>query len=647
MSLQNSLFDDVPDLGPELGVGKAITYNDDWRPEDPPDLSQTPEIVLNVETTGLRWWAGDRPIAISIYANERSWYLPFGHRGNGNLDEEAVKRWAKEQLRGKYIRNINSRFDNHQMYAWGVDLEAQGNRWSDVGHYAALLDDHRLRMNLDSLIVDYLHETPMQRLDESRMASYTAGMAQARARYNVEAVHRLTQVMWPMLDEQELQKVRELEDKVIYVVCEMERNGTRIDQDKLAQWIVETQKRFQKDVMDLYRMTGLKVDPGVNKDIVKLFKHCNIAITEFTATGGASFTDEVIKAHAHPAIKLLRHARKMASLHSKLKKYSEAISSDGILRYALHQLRAAKSEGDDAGETGTVTGRFTSTEIARGEGTNIQQVMKPEKQFLIFGNDEFFIRDLHIPEPGQLHMSSDAEQIQYRLFANEAKNPEVLAAYAKDPWSSFHRITLEKLRKQKPDLPYRRCKDVNFAKMFAAGPSKLALMLDFITKAQYEELKAARANRYHPLLKSTLEILKIYDKEMPEVDELLRKASKLAEDRGYIKTILGRRMRFPHGYRLHKALNGRIQGSEADIVKTKAVELHEARKYTGLRLQFQVHDEFDGCVPDEEAAKKVSEILNAQSFNLTVPILWGMKTGVTWGDCSRDEIEKMKKEAHR
>jgi DNA polymerase I-like protein with 3'-5' exonuclease and polymerase domains len=172
-------------------------------------------------------------------------------------------------------------------------------------------------------------------------------------------------------------------------------------------------------------------------------------------------------------------------------------------------------------------------------------------------------------------------------------------------------------------------------------------MLDFITKAQYEELKAARANRYHPLLKSTLEILKIYDKEMPEVDELLRKASKLAEDRGYIKTILGRRMRFPHGYRLHKALNGRIQGSEADIVKTKAVELHEARKYTGLRLQFQVHDEFDGCVPDEEAAKKVSEILNAQSFNLTVPILWGMKTGVTWGDCSRDEIEKMKKEAHR
>lgn len=640
----NQLFDLFPDFIPEENVGRSASYSDDWRPEAPPELSGVNDVIVNFETSGLRWWAGDRPIAVSIYAKGRSWYLPFRHRGAGNLDEEVVKRWARTELRGKTITNINTRFDNHMAYVWGVDFEAQGNHLSDVGHYAALLDDHRLQMNLDSIIRDYLHETPMQRLDESKMTTYTAGMAQARARYNVEAVHRLKEVMWPMLDEQGLQTVRALEDEVIYVVCEMERNGTRINQDLLAVWIVETKKRFHKAVMDLYKMTGLKVDPGNHKDKVKLFKYCNIPITEFTATGNASFTDEVIKAQTHPAIKLLRHANKMSSIHSKLEKYARAISTDGILRYALHQLRSAKSDGDEGGETGTVTGRFTSTEIVRGEGTNIQQVMKPEKQLLTNGSEEFFIRDLHIPEPGMLHMSSDAEQIQYRLFAHEANNPEVMAAYAKDPWSSFHRITLEKLRKQKPDLPYRRCKDVNFAKMFAAGPSKLALMLDFITKSQYEELKAAKANRYHPLLKSTLEILKIYDKEMPEVDELLKKASSLAETRGYIKTILGRRMRFPNGYRLHKALNGRIQGSEADIVKTKAVELHKARNYTGLRLQFQVHDEFDGCVPDEASAQRVSEVLNAQSFDLRVPILWGMKTGITWGACSADEIAKLKKE---
>lgn len=335
----------------------------------------------------------------------------------------------------------------------------------------------------------------------------------------------------------------------------------------------------------------------------------------------------------------------MASINSKLMKYQRCISSDGILRYALHQLRSAKSEDQGAGETGTVTGRFTSTEIVDGEGTNIQQVMKPEKQFHSFG-DEYFIRDLHVPPPGMLWFSSDAEQIQYRLFAHEANNPKINQLYKENPWASFHRMTLGMFRQHKPDLAYGRCKDVNFAKMFAAGPTKMALMMNFITKAQYEELKAAKVNRYHPMLEGVLEILKIYDKEMPEVDVLLKKAEGLARERGYIKTIMGRRMRFPNGYRLHKAFNGRIQGSEADIVKTKAVELHRNRKATGLQLCFQVHDEFDGNIPDKECAKRAGDLLNHQSFpQLRIPILWGVKTGTSWGDCAREELAKLREEA--
>ena len=160
-----------------------------------------------------------------------------------------------------------------------------------------------------------------------------------------------------------------------------------------------------------------------------------------------------------------------------------------------------------------------------------------------------------------------------------------------------------------------------------------------------------KANRFHPLLASTLEILKIYDQALPEVSGLLKTASNLAETRGYIKTIMGRRLRFPAGHdgkrmRLHKAFNGRIQGSEADIVKTKAVELHKNRNYTGMTLRMQVHDEFDGDVHDKEGEKRVGEVLNRQSFpKLRVPILWGVKTGTSWGACSADELKKLREEA--
>jgi DNA polymerase I-like protein with 3'-5' exonuclease and polymerase domains len=396
-------------------------------------------------------------------------------------------------------------------------------------------------------------------------------------------------------------------------------------------------------LMDLFKASGLKINPNSSPDIAKLFRKLGLPITEYTATEQASFTDSVIKSVDHPTVKLLRHVKKLGSIITKLTKYKKAISTGGVMRYALHQLRAAKSDGDEGGETGTVTGRFTSTQIVEGVGLNIQQVMKPEKQFLTFG-DEFFIRELHIPSVGYQHLSTDAEQIQYRLFAHDANNPKIIQAYQENPWMSFHKKTQAMFQVYIPDLPYKNTKDCNFAKLFAAGPSKLGLMLGHITVRQFNELKAQKANRYHPYLKKTLEILKIYDQELPEVAQLLKDSSELAETRGFIKTILGRRIRFPNGHRLHKAFNGRIQGSEADIVKTKAVELHNARKDTGLVLRFQVHDEFNGDIQDDEGARKVAEILNFQTFEfLRVPILWGTKVGSSWGACAKDELDSLRK----
>lgn len=620
--------------------------NDTWRPDPPPSLTGVHEICLNVEASGLKWFEGDLPIAISIHTGSRSYYLPWGHSGAGNLDEAVVKEWARRELRGKRITNINTRFDIHMMREWGVDLEAQDNEVSDVGHYVALLDNNRLHMNLDSLVRDYLGEEPMARLDESKMTSYTAGLAAPRAMYNVDVVYRLKQKLWPMLDKNDLQRVRALEDKVIYVVCEMEKNGTLINHELLEQWIAESLKKYHQALMDIYKQTGLKVNPNSAPDVAKLYRHFNIHISELTATGRPSFTDEVLKHEKHPAVKLVRHAKKLGSLHSKLQKYRDSVDSHGILRYALHQLRAAKSEGDDGGESGTINGRFTSTAIADGVGINIQQVLKPEKQLLSFG-DEFFIRDLHIPAKGTLFLSADAEQIQYRLAAGKAGNPRVLAEYAEDPWKSFHKMVWRILKETKPDLTYKRTKDVNFAKLFAAGVTKIALMLEFITKREFEEFRNNKIPRTHPKLAKTVEILKVYKKEFPEIDQMIREASEEAKELGYVTSLLGRRMSFEDGKRLHKALNSIIMASEADIVKTKIVELHEVAKSIGYLERFQVHDEVDGDAADESTAEAVGKLLNTQSFpELKIPILWGVKTGTSWGDCAGDELAKLRGEMH-
>jgi len=633
-------------------TGHFTVPNDDWRPSAPPCLNGIQEIKLDCETTGLRWWEDDRPIGIGICLPDGSTqYLPWGHRGGGNLDEAVVKRWAQTELRGKHIVNLNTRFDVHMLREWGVDLEAQGCTVSDVGHYAALLDDHRLRSSLESLCSDFLPETERKvkiingvEIDPTRMGSYSAGTIAVRAEADVRQVHLLKQVLWPKLDVEDLQRVRQLEDDVIYVVCEMEKNGAIIDHELLEKWIKETATELQRCLLAIVKIVGFQVNPESSKDQEKLFRHLKIPFTEFTETGRPSFTDNVIKQLDHPVIKLMRRAKKIFNIRSKyLLKYQKAVDSHGILRYALHQLRAIRNEGDDERDTGTISGRFSSTELVPGVGVNIQQVMKAEKQIITHG-DEFLIRQLHISETG-LFFSADAKQIEYRLFANEICSPRILKAYEENPDLSFHKMIHKMLLPYKSNLTYKRAKDLSFATIYGAGLTKIALMLEFINSKEFLELREQKATGLHPKLAQVAEIRKIYNREIPEAAALLRRYSAIAEQQEYITTILGRRMRFINGIRSYKALNGRIQGSAADIMKAKLIELHKTRLQTGLKLRFTVHDECDGDIPNQEAANIVATILDNQDFSfLKVPIRWDVKTGINWLDCSRIDIEETRKQ---
>jgi DNA polymerase-1 len=624
-----------------MNLFDIIEMPEAYTPPEPPSLDGIRDLELDLETNGLKWWEKDRPIGIGIARpGLKTCYLPFGHIGTGgNLDEMTVRRWAQRELRGKRITNLNTRFDIHMLREWGVDLEAQGCEVSDVGHYAALLDDHRQRFSLQALVEDMLPDEKKvthvfgRKLDATRMAHYHPSVVAERAEGDVRQVQKLKELMWPKLDEEDLQRVRSLEDEVIYVVCEMEKNGALIHEEKLAAWEKASEQELHAAIRSLRDMAGFPVNPNSANDMKRLFEKLRIPFTEFTATGQPSFTSAVLQMHIErPEIALCERIGKLTDLRSKyLAKYTNVRDSNGILRYALHQLRAERGEG---GTAGTVSGRFSSTAVTPDVGINIQQVMKAAKQIKTYG-DKYLIRELFIPPPGRLFLSADAKQIEYRMFASYANNPKIIAAYKENPDISFH-VFMWELIKPYADLPYRKQKDLNFAKLYAAGIVKMAYMLEMITAQQFRELQAEQARRDHPLLAEARAVDDIYNREVPEVKPLLARASKLAETRGYVRTILGRRMRFPGGRRLHKALNGIIQGGAADINKRKLVELHKAirAEEIDMTLRMTIHDEVDGDVPDENEAKKVQELLDHQSFpELKVPILWDVGTGENWKAC--------------
>lgn len=632
-------------------LNRAFSFHvapEGWKPDElPTNLPDT--LGYDTETDGLRWFRGDRPIGLSIYHPDLGKrYFPWGHIGGGNIPEEQVKRWAQTELKGKTLIGLNTKFDIHMTREWGVNLEAQGCRPTDVSHYAALLDDQRLKFSLDALTKDYLgREKVGKDLDTKRMADYHAAEVAARAGQDAQDVWDLREKMWPLLDAEGLQVVRQLEDDIIYAVCEMERNGAPIDVPLLDKWVVDSEQEMLRLLWKVSREVGFSVNPDSTKDMERLFEALGIPITTRTAKGRGSFTDAVLKALDHPVLQMLRKAGKLASLRSKyLVPYQKQVrENNGILRYNFHQLRS-----DDAG---TVSGRFSSTD------TNVQQVMGVDRWIESFGSEDYIIRKLFIPLMGRLWLSADAKQIEYRGFAHYANSPKINKAYEDNPDLSFHKYTHEQvLRPRIPSLIYKKAKDLNFAYIYGAGLIKRAIMMGYITEAQGNEIRMdvlrqrkldnSYRQEHHPLLKETVEIGRIYDAEIPEVKPLLERAKTLAEQRGYVKTILGRRSRFPFitvdspwgpkkvRVRVHKALNAIIQGTAADINKIKLKELHEARNYTGFTMRMTVHDEVCGDVPNEEAANKVAHILNYQSVDTRVPILWDTGVGPNWADVDKE-----------
>lgn len=611
------------------GAAMPASYAD-WRPDEPPSLDGVEEVALNFATDGLEWHAGHRPVGVTVSTldGRLTRFMPFRFAG-GNLDEEVVRRWARQELRNKRIVNSKTKFDVHMAREWGVDLEAQGCTFSDVQHTAALLDDHRKRFSIDVLLADYLPEEPaLQRVDERRHHEHHAAEAAERERFTAQAVGRLLQVMRPMLKEQELEEVQAIEDAVIPAVVEMERNGALIDVELLERSRREIRVAYEALMWEVSKQAGFSFEHTA-KGWERLLTHLGLPVP-------ASFSEQKLAQIDHPLVRLGQRASQHASLLSKVyDAYPQAIDGNGILRFDVKQLAS-----DDGG---TVSGRFAIGYV--------QQVPNHDNHTAAFG-DLWYPRRLFISATGEL-LEADAAQIEFRFLAHYAGNKEILAAYAKDPKASWHKLTWEMIKRYKPNQLYTHQKSFNFARQYGAKSVKLAVMMGFITEEEGNEIRSAK--RWNdPRLATIQEIEAAYRRMLPEGDVLLDQASHLAmpecndwcnknessrrmhrlfQHRGYVRTIKGRRSRFRRHDKFYIGLNRIIQGGGADVMKIKLAELHKARKHTGLLMRLTIHDAVIGDVQQPETFERVEEILNAQSVPLKVPILWELGRGRTWADC--------------
>ena len=143
-----------------------------------------------------------------------------------------------------------------------------------------------------------------------------------------------------------------------------------------------------------------------------------------------------------------------------------------------------------------------------------------------------------------------------------------------------------------------------------------------------------------------------YHAKVPFIRGLQDQCARVAIDRGYIRTLAGRRCRFDYwenkfdkslplpleeakekyGNNIkrsytYKALNRLIQGSAADMTKLAMLGLWEE----GIVPHLQVHDEVDISIENSEQAQKVSRIME-NCVELAVPLVVDIELGRSWGE---------------
>jgi DNA polymerase I-like protein with 3'-5' exonuclease and polymerase domains len=633
-------------------------------PTEYPDLRSANEIAIDLETrdpnlkeTGSGAIAGDgEVVGIAVAVDGYKGYFPIAHGEGPNMDRKKTLEWFKDVCESPATKIFhNAMYD----VCWIKNLGIKINGLIiDTMIAASLIDENRFSFTLNTLSWHHLGEGKSEarlieaaksrgldpKADMWRLPAMEVGAyAEKDAEITLKLWHKLKKV----IVEDSLQDIFNLETDLFPCLVDMRHLGVRVDIEKASQLKIALAAKEENLLQQIKIETGVDTQIWAAASIAKVFEKLNLPYSRTEKTDSPSFTKNFITNHDNPVVNMIAEARKINKVRTTFIDTILKHEHKGRIHADINQIRS-----DDGG---TVTGRFSYS------NPNLQQIpaRDPETGPLL--------RSLFIPEEGCKWGTFDYSQQEPRLVAHYALKfslPSVNAiadSYETDPSTDFHKIVAEMAH-----IPRSQAKTINLGLFYGMGKAKLQAELG-VDKDHAEEL----FSQYHA--------------KAPFVKQLMNKVMTAAQSKGQIKTLLGRRCRFPkyepilrgadwgtyvppedHERMLelkemgaylkdfegniicnsaglpkknywhnndtrraftYKALNKLIQGSAADMTKKAMVDLYKE----GLIGHIQIHDELDFSIESESQAKKIKDIME-NAVDLEVPNKVDYESGPNWGE---------------
>jgi len=611
-------------------------------PEEFPDLSKYDEISIDLETkdpdlktkgsSSMRGQGGVVGIAIAV----KDWaaYYPIAHESGPNLERKKVLGWFQDVLKTKADKIFhNAIYDMCWIHRLGLTVHGT---IVDTMIMTSLVNENRFRYDLNSVSYDYTgmtkNETALQEAAKEWGVDPKAEMYKLPAMYvgdYAEKDAEITLALWQELKKeiefQDLQSIVELEQEVFPCILDMKIKGVRVSEKQVEGLEYKLKKTYDSHIKRIHNDTGIYPEVWAAKSIENICKKLNIDDFDRTEkTNKPSFTKSYLKKHKNPVLRSLNSARELDKLANTFLKSIKNYVYKGRIHADIHQLR-----GDFGG---TITGRLSYS------NPNLQQLPN-------YTNIGMGIRSIFLPEEGHRWGCFDYSQQEPRLvvhYALATLGTTGVASIAEEYNKEGSDTDFHKMVADITGMPRREAKTINLGLFYGMGKAKLQ-----------DQLGVAEQR--------AKELLDTYQKKVPFVKQLIYHTMDRAQQRGWIRTILGRRCRFdkwePRTFGMHKpqtfeeaslehgsgnikraftykALNKLIQGSAADMTKQAMVNLREA----GITPMIQLHDELNVSYENEKQANNIKEIME-QAVPLKVPNKVDFEDGECWGDIINNREE--------
>ncbi len=394
---------------------------------------------------------------------------------------------------------------------------------------------------------------------------------------------------------------------LIEVLGTVERNGIRVDATTLAKQSKQLGKQLEKLQLQVFEIAGEEFNIGSPKQLQTIFyEKLELPVLKKTKTGQPSTAEPVLQelAQDYELPRLILEQRSLSKLKSTYtdKLPLEINKETGRIHSSFQQAVAA-------------TGRLSSTD------PNLQNIP-------IRTSEGRRVRQAFVCDPGNKLMAADYSQVELRIMAHLSQDEGLLSAFSSA--EDVHRATaadvfgvaLEEVSTEQR----RSAKAINFGLIYGMSAFGLANQLN---------ISRGEAAKY----------VDRYFEKYPGVRNYMDETQALADEKGFVETLFGRRLYLPDiragNGMLRKAaqrtaINAPMQGTAADIIKRAMIDIDHwlAMGELDARMLLQVHDE----LVFEVSEKDLALLSEGVRFRMTtaaaldVPLIVDIGVGDNWDE---------------